>query len=118
MEQRVGPAALLRQLSTYGPELIEQLPRLPELIIGASHGLRRLDKFAREQRVVMNRLASMLETQQRRGRVRRWLGAALLLVSGAVLWTNVAHALETGGPLPIGVGVLAAVIGSMLIARA
>ncbi len=118
MEARVGPAALLRQFSTYAPELIEQLPRLPELIIGASHGLRRLDKFAREQRVVMNRLASMLETQQRRGRVRRWLGAALLVVSGAVLWTNVAHALAAGEPLPITVGVLAAVIGSMLIARA
>ncbi len=87
MEERVGPAALLRQFRTYGPELIEQLPRLPELIIGASHGLRRIDKFAREQRVAMNRLASMLETQQRHGRVRRWVGAALLVVSGAVLWT-------------------------------
>ena len=118
MEQRMGPAALLRQFSTYGPELIEQLPRLPELIIGASQGLRRLDKFAREQRVVMNRLAALLESQQRRGRARRWLGATLLVVSGAIIWTSVAQALEAGAPLPIGVGVLAAVIGSMLIARA
>ena len=118
MDQRMGPAALLRQFSTYGPQLIEQLPRLPELIIGASQGLRRLDKFAREQRVVIHRLAALLESQQRRGRARRWLGASLLIVSGAIIWTSVSQALEAGAPLPISVGVLAAVIGSMLIARA
>ena len=57
MEQRMAPAAVLRQFARTAPELIEQLPRLPELIIGASHGLRRLDKVAREQSAVMNRLA-------------------------------------------------------------
>jgi ubiquinone biosynthesis protein len=118
MEQRMGPAALLRQFSTYAPDLIEQLPRLPELILGASHGLRRLDKVAREQRAVMNRLATLIENQERKGRGRRWLGATLLVVSGAFLWAPVAHALQTGEPLPITVGVLTAVLGSMLIARA
>jgi len=118
MEQRMGPAAVLRQISAYAPELIEQLPRLPELIIGASQGLRRLDKVAREQRAVMNRLATLIENQERKGRGRRWLGATLLVVSGAFLWAPVAHALQTGQPLPITVGVLTAVLGSMLIARA
>ncbi len=118
MEQRMGPAAVLRQFSTYAPELIEQLPRLPELIIGASQGLRRLDKVAREQRAVMNRLATLLEDQQRKGRGRRWLGATLLVVSGGFLWSPVAHALQTGEPMPITVGVLTAVLGSMLIAKA
>jgi len=35
-----------------------------------------------------------------------------------LLWTPVAHALQTGEPMPLTVGVLAAVVGSMLIARA
>jgi len=118
MEQRMGPAAILRQFSTYAPEIIEQLPRLPELIVGASHGLRRLDKIAKEQRAVMNRLATLIENQERKGRGRRWVGATLLVVSGAFLWAPVARALESGQPLPITVGVLAAVLGSMLIARA
>jgi ubiquinone biosynthesis protein len=117
MEQRMGPAAMLRQFSAHAPELIEQLPRLPELIIGASQGLKRLDRIAREQRAVMNRLAELIENQQRRGQGRRWFGAALLLVSGALLWAPVANALQNGEPMPITVGVLAAVIGSMLIAR-
>ncbi len=53
-----------------------------------------------------------------KGRGRRWLGATLLVVSGAFLWAPVAHALQTGQPMPITVGVLAAVLGSMLIAKA
>jgi ubiquinone biosynthesis protein len=118
MEQRVGPAAVLRQFSAHAPELIEQLPRLPELIIGASLGLKRLDRIAREQRAVMNRLAVLIENQARRGQGRRWFGAALLVVSGALLWAPVAHALQHGEPLPITAGVLAAVLGSMLVSRA
>jgi ubiquinone biosynthesis protein len=117
MEERMGPAAVLKQFRTYAPELIEQLPRLPELIVGASHGLRRLDRIAREQRAVMSRLAALIENQERRGQGRRWFGAALLVVSGALLWAPVANALQNGEPMPITVGVLAAVIGSMLIAR-
>ncbi len=118
MEQRVGPAAVLRQFSAHAPELIEQLPRLPELIIGASQGLKRLDRIAREQRAVMNRLAVLIENQSRGGRGRRWFGAALLIISGALLWAPVANALQHGEPLPITAGVLAAVLGSMLISRA
>ena len=34
------------------------------------------------------------------------------------LWAPIAHALQTGEPMPITVGVLAAVLGSMLVARA
>jgi ubiquinone biosynthesis protein len=118
MEQRVGPTAVWRQFTAYAPQLIEHLPRLPELIVGASQGLRRLDKLAREQRTVMNRLAAAMEAQERQSRARRWLGAALLLGSGALLWSGIASALNAGAPMPITVGVLAAVLGSMLIARA
>ncbi len=117
MEQRVGPTAILRQLSTYAPELIEQLPRLPELMISASHGLRRLDKIAREQRMVMNRLALLLESQQRRDRGRRWIGVIVLLIGATLLWNPVVHALRAGESIPITVGILAAVLGSILIAR-
>jgi ubiquinone biosynthesis protein len=118
MEERMGPAALLRQFRDHAPELMEQLPRLPELILGASHGLTRLDRLAREQRAMLSRLTALVEEQQRRRQARRWLGGVLLIVSGALLWAPVANALEHGQPMPITVGVLAAVVGSMLIARA
>ena len=116
MEQRMGPAAVLRQISAHAPELIEQLPRLPELIIGASQAYD--DSMPRANSAVMNRLATLIENQERRGRGRRWLGATLLVVSGAFLWAPVAHALQTGEPMPITLGVLTAVLGSMLIAKA
>jgi ubiquinone biosynthesis protein len=118
MEERMGPAAILRQFRDHAPELMEQLPRLPELILGASHGLTRLDRLAREQRAMLNRLTALVEEQQRRKQGRRWLGGTLLIISGALLWAPVANALEHGQPMPITVGVLAAVVGSMLIARA
>ena len=117
MEQRMGPTAILRQFSTYAPELIEQLPRLPELIIGASHGLRRLADRAGTTRgdESAGRDHGDAGTQEPGPPVDR---CDVLVASGAFLWAPVAHALQTGEPMPITVGVLAAVLGSMLIARA
>ena len=119
MEQRVGPAAVLRQFSTYAPELIEQLPRLPELIIGASQGLRRLDKV-RARATRGDESAGVADRESGAQEVAAGAGSARRCSSSAArcFGRPVAHALQTGEPLPITVGVLAAVLGSMLIARA
>jgi len=117
MAERVGPAAVIRELGTHAPEIMEQLPRLPELVARAGHALKRLDQIAREQRSVSQRLDEFVTGQQRTQRNRRWVGAILLITGASLLWGPVASALEAGEPLPITVGLLAAVLGSLLIAR-
>lgn len=117
MEQRVGPLAALRQFGERAPGLLEQLPRLPELIINANKSLERLDRLAREQRQVTDRLAGLMESQQRRARRGRWLGGALVVGGGALLFSPVVAALQSNQPLPVTAGLIAAVLGSLLIAR-
>ena len=117
MAERVGPTAVLRELGNHAPEIMEQLPRLPELVANAGHALRRLDQIARDQRAVSARLESLVDLERRRARARRWVGGALLVTATALLWKPVSAALSTGSPLPISVGLLAAVLGSLLIAR-
>jgi ubiquinone biosynthesis protein len=118
MQERVGPTALLRELGNHAPELMEQLPRLPELIAGAGFALRRLDQIAAEQVRVSQRLADLVSEQNRGARWRRSVGFALLVGGVALLWRPVATALDAGEPLPVTLGLLAAVLGSLLIARA
>jgi ubiquinone biosynthesis protein len=117
MEQRVGPLAALRQLGERAPSLLEQLPRLPELILNANKSLERLDKLAHEQRQATERLAGLMESQQRRTRRGRWVGGALIVGGGALLFSPVVAALQSNQPIPVTAGLIAAVLGSLLIAR-
>jgi ubiquinone biosynthesis protein len=117
MADRVGPTAVLRELGTHAPEIMEQLPRLPELVAHAGQALKRLDQIAREQRQTTARIDALIEAQHRQGRRRRWVGAVLVLTGGALLWRPVTDAIAAGEPLPVTVGLLAAVLGSLLIAR-
>ncbi len=118
MQERVGPAALLRELGNHAPEIMEQLPRLPELIAGAGFALRRLDQIAGEQARINRRLEQFTLEQTKRSRFRRVAGLALLITGAALLWQPVTAAMSAGAPLPVTLGVLAAVLGSLLIARA
>ena len=117
MEQRVGPLAALRQFGERAPSLLEQLPRLPELILNANKSLERLDKLALEQRKATERLAGLMESQQRRTRRGRWGGGALIVGGGALLFSPVVAALQSNQPIPVTAGLIAAVLGSLLIAR-
>jgi ubiquinone biosynthesis protein len=117
MADRVGPTAVLRELGTHAPEIMEQLPRLPELVARAGHALKRLDQIGREQRHISQRLDAFVTEHQRTQRGRRWVGVLLLITGASLLWAPVTAALATSEPLPITVGLLAAVLGSLLLAR-
>ncbi|MEE4361055.1 MAG: ubiquinone biosynthesis regulatory protein kinase UbiB [Pseudomonadales bacterium] len=113
MARRAGPAAALRGVADLAPELLEQLPQLPALIVQAGRQLRRLDETAREQRETLAALRELLEAQ-RRGRARlRLAGVAALVVAGGLLLP--AGLASGGGALPA--GVLAAVGAWMLLGR-
>ncbi len=118
MAERVGPTALLRELGNHAPEIMEQLPRLPELIAGAGFALRRLDAIAHEQARVSRRLEQLANERAYGTRWKRGVGLGLLVCAVALLWQPVNAALVAGDPLPVTLGLLAAVLGSLLIARA
>ncbi len=118
MQERVGPTALLREFGNHAPEIMEQLPRLPELIAGAGFALKRLDRIAAEQRHLNGRLDDLIDAQASRSRWRRAAGLLLVITGVALLWQPVSAAIASHEPLPVTLGVLAAVLGSLLIARA
>ena len=119
MEQRMGPAAMLRQFSTYAPELIEQLPRSARTDHRRESGLA-TTRQSRARTARGDESAGDAASRISSARVAAAAGSARRCWSSAApfLWAPVAHALQTGEPLPITVGVLTAVLGSMLIARA
>ena len=86
MAERVGPLATLRSFADRAPEIIEHLPRLPELITDTSRALRRLESGLKEQQALTAKLEAGLAQQQRRRRRHRLAGAALILLAAGLLW--------------------------------
>jgi ubiquinone biosynthesis protein len=116
MAQRAGPVAVLRQVADRTPELLEQLPHLPGLILEAGRQLRRLDGVAREQHETLGALRAMLEDQRRGRRRQRVAGATALLAAAALLLPATSAAATTPGvAVP---GVLAILGAWMLFGRA
>ncbi len=116
MRERVGPLAVLRGFAERAPELLEQLPRLPELIIETGRKLNGLESGQREQQARV-RLLEESVTQLHRGRRRRRLsGAVLVGMAIFLLWEPAIQAASQGfGTLA---GILSAALGSYLMAKA
>ena len=118
MQERVGPLAAMRTLAERAPEILEQLPRLPELILDTGRQLSRLESGLREQRASVQKLQTSLASISRRHKLRRWTGAALMAVATVLLWEPISQAFALGTGLGTSAGLLSAVIGSFLLVRA
>ncbi len=104
LAERVGPAAQLRRLIERAPELLEAVPEIPGQI-----GRLRAEQ-ARQHREIAE-LRQAIVHQSSRARSAKWMGVALVLLGGALLWPG-----ATGDWLaPI--GVLSAVGGSAILLR-
>ncbi len=102
MAQRAGPAAAFRDFADRAPELLEQLPRLPELILQAGRAVDRLDAMARDQHALLARIEAMQQSQNASRRRRRNGGLIALLAGGALLAPSVAAADPTVSIVPAG----------------
>ncbi len=115
MRNRVGPLASLRKFAERAPELIEQLPRLPDLIIDTGRTLRQLELSLRQQQAATSKLAEAIGPGARARWVQALAGASLLLGALVLLlepaWFS---RLEEHSPL---LGLLAAALGGVLLAR-
>lgn len=118
MQERVGPVAAMRSLASRAPEILEQLPRLPEIILDTGRQLSRLESGLREQQASVHKLETAIASISRRHAVRRWTGAALVTVATVLLWEPISLAFADGTGLGTSAGLLSAVIGSFLLVRA
>ena len=116
MRERLGPLAMLRGFAERGPEIMEQLPRLPELVLDTGRKLSGLESTLREQQASVRQLEEHLARLHRGRRRRRLYGAALMVVAMALLWEPAMQA--AGGALGAAAGLLSAAIGSYLLLSA
>ena len=113
MAERVGPLATLRSFADRAPEIIEHLPRLPELITDTSRALRRLESGLKEQQAVTGKLEADLTNQQRRRRRHRLAGTVLIALATALLWEPAGQVL--GVSFGSVAGVASALAGAYLL---
>lgn len=117
IEARYGPMGTLRRFADRLPDLLEQLPQLPDLLLGAEARIRDLDRLAAQQRDLIGDAAEVLGSRRRGNRWRRAAGAMLALVGLALLWTPLTNAVARGEFIVPALGVLAMVAGVLLAAR-
>ncbi len=114
MAQRYGPLAIARGLLEQAPALIDQLPRLPELLAAAGTRFGDMDRAAAEQRDAMRALTRALDTRRRGARWRQLAGAALALAGLGLLWRSAA---ATAVEPTVLAGAGAVIIGVLLAGR-
>lgn len=115
--ERLSPVATLRRLAGRAPELLERLPRLPELLLDGERRMRRLQFAVEQQQRQLQDLARLVDRRARRTAGRRAAGAALVALAALLLWrplTGAAGADDTG----MLAAVLSALLGSVLLLKA
>ena len=116
MRERVGWLAMLRGFAGRAPEIMEQLPRLPELVLDSGRKLSLLESTLKEQQASVRQLEESMAGLHRGRRRRRLSGAALMAVAMVLLWEPAMQATLEG--LGAAAGLLSAAVGSYLLLRA
>ncbi len=117
MADHVGPAAALRDLAEHAPLILEQLPRLPGLIARTGTELRKLARTSERQGEALRTLQQRLDRMERRGRMRRYTGAVLIVLATLLLWGPIADSLHSATGTGTLAGLVSAAIGSLLLLR-
>jgi len=95
---------------------MEQLPRLPELVLDTGRKLSSLESTLREQQASVRQLEESLASLHRGRRRRRLSGAALMAIAMVLLWEPAMQASVEG--LGAAAGLLSAAVGSYLLVKA
>ena len=81
MNSQLGPETTVERLAARMPELVAQLPAMPDLLVDADFELKHLKQLTLQQAARLD----ALQAEHQRSRRRLLIGAALLVTAG-VLW--------------------------------
>lgn len=82
LKARFHPKTLASQLQRYGPEWLEKLPQIPQLVYDGMQQVSHLDEMTRD----LKQEISQQQREQLRSRRRGWLGAAAVGGGLAIGW--------------------------------
>ena len=87
MADRLSPVAALQRMADHAPEILEALPRIPDLLINTDRELRLLRSAVKNHKKSLNELDKKLQARQKTSRRTRFIGALLLLGgAGTMYW--------------------------------
>ena len=73
--------------------ILEQLPRLPALILDATSQIRHLERVTDRQNNTLEHLEKQVTRLKRRDRVRRYTGTLLIVAALVLLWEPISQAI-------------------------
>ena len=117
MVEHVGPAAALRELAERAPELLEQLPQMPGLLLSATTKLKSLERSMQRQNSELASLEKQVSRLHRSRRGWRVSGTLLLLLAGVLLLNPLLQMLKGADDLSTAAGLFSAVFGTLLLLR-
>lgn len=115
--EHLGPGAAINEWLSAGPQLWQQLSRLPSMLERSDRELRLLQANLHEQRQTMARIDQRLTRQQRHRRFKQVAGIGLVSLSMWMLWQPISAGLGSGDVTMLA-GVVSAFLGSALLVRA
>jgi ubiquinone biosynthesis protein len=123
MQRRMGFAATLRRLVEQGPTLLEQLPRLPDMVLNAFRSVERLEHLVAAQvdlnRSLSEEISRLTERQRARPRaLQQMTGIALIVMSGVLFYLGVQTGTAEAANIvwaQFGTGTVSAVLGFLLM---
>ncbi|MEM9621506.1 MAG: 2-polyprenylphenol 6-hydroxylase [Pseudomonadota bacterium] len=115
--RHLGPAAVVNEWVNAGPQVWQQLSRLPQTLLRSETELRQLRSDIHKQHQTITRIESGISRQQRHRRFKQVAGIALVVASGWMLWQPLSAGLASGD-ITMLAGVISALLGSALLVRA
>jgi len=115
--EHLGPGAAINEWLSAGPQLWQQLSRLPSMLERSDRELRLLQASLDEQRQTVARIDQRLSRQQRHRRFKQVAGIGLVSLSMWMLWQPISQGLSSGDVTMLA-GVVSAFLGSALLVRA
>ena len=113
----LGPAAVINDWLSHGPQVWQQLSRLPTLLHSTETEMRLIKSNLRKQSASIEWIEKRLSRQHRGRRIKQVAGIGFVAASVWMLWQPIAQGLS-GGDVTMLAGVASAFLGSALLIRA
>jgi len=109
MTAQLGPETTVERLTARMPELLQQLPTLPDLLVDADFELKHLKQLSLQQGAHLDEL----RTKRTRPRWQLVIGSLALIAGGVLLWEPVQALLAANSGM--GLGIIGVALGAWLL---